>query len=67
MPIVLWLAVGGLIGSVVGPVVAAVVEGGVFLALFLLGFGLRRRAGHSVGCSLRGALGGVFDKSMVGF
>ncbi|WP_328582600.1 hypothetical protein [Streptomyces sp. NBC_00370] len=66
MPIVLWLAVGGLIGSVVSPV-AAGVEGGVFLALFLLGFGLRRRAGHSVGCSLRGALGGVFDKSMVGF
>lgn len=66
VPIILWLAVGAFMGLVVSPV-AVVVEGGLFLALFVLGFALRRRAGHSTGCSLRGSLGGVFDKSMVGF
>ncbi|MFJ5731766.1 hypothetical protein [Streptomyces paradoxus] len=51
---------------VYGPVVA-VVLGGPFAVSFIVGFGLRRRARHSVRCSVYGAPGGVFDKSMAGF
>ncbi|MER7140962.1 MULTISPECIES: hypothetical protein [Streptomyces] len=45
----------------------AVILGGLFAVSFVAGFGLRRRAGHSVRCSIYGAVGGVLDKSMAGF
>ncbi|WP_338693027.1 hypothetical protein V2W30_01745 [Streptomyces sp. Q6] len=51
---------------VYNPLVATVL-GGLFALSFLVGFTLRRRAKHSVRCSVYGALGGVLDKSMAGF
>ncbi|MFD9543745.1 hypothetical protein [Streptomyces sp. NPDC060022] len=45
----------------------AVVLGGLFAVSFIVGFGLRRRAGHCVRCCVYGAVGGVLDKSMAGF
>jgi hypothetical protein len=50
---------------VYGPVAAAVL-GGFFTCSFAVGFGLRRRAGHSARCSAYGALGGVLDRTMSG-
>ncbi|MFG2586648.1 hypothetical protein [Streptomyces sp. NPDC048438] len=47
--------------------VVAVVLGGLFAVSFTVGSGLRRRAGHSVRCSVYGAVGGVLDKSRAGF
>ncbi|MFF1544796.1 hypothetical protein [Streptomyces sp. NPDC058291] len=61
-----WAVVAYVVYFVYGPVVA-VVLGGLFAVSFLVGFGLRRRAGHSGRCSISGAVGGVLDKSMAGF
>lgn len=45
----------------------AVVLGSLFALSFAAGSGLRRRAGHTVRCSVYGVVGGVLDKSMAGF
>jgi UPF0716 family protein affecting phage T7 exclusion len=47
--------------------IGAVILGGLLVLSFVVGFGLRRRAGHSVRCSVFGAVGGVLDKSLAGF
>ncbi|MFH9738657.1 hypothetical protein ACH4MA_13270 [Streptomyces roseolus] len=65
VPILVWTGVAAAAYVLHGPVVTAVL-GGVFAVAFLVGFGLRRRAGHSVRCCAYGALGGVLDKSMAG-
>lgn len=66
LPILVWSVIACAAYVVYGPLVA-IVLGGIFVLSFCLAFGLRRRAGHSVRCSVRGAVGGLFDKSMVGF
>ncbi|WP_406729835.1 hypothetical protein WJ438_28185 [Streptomyces sp. GD-15H] len=66
LPILVWAGVACFVHFVYDPVAAAVL-GGLFACSFALGFGLRRRARHSLRCSIYGALGGVFDKSMAGF
>lgn len=66
LPIVVWTGIGCFTYFVVDPVVTTV-GGALFALSFLVGFGLRRRAGHSVRCSVHGAVGGVLDKSMAGF
>ncbi|MFF0752941.1 hypothetical protein [Streptomyces sp. NPDC004267] len=63
LPILVW---AGVACFVYNPL-AATVLGGLFGVSFIVGFGLRRRARHSVRCSVYGALGGVLDKSMAGF
>ncbi|WP_405791810.1 hypothetical protein [Streptomyces sp. NBC_01506] len=63
LPIAVWAGVGCFVSFVYHPVAAAVL-GGFFTAFFLLGVVLRRRARHSVRCSVYGAVAGVFDKSM---
>lgn len=66
LPLVVWAVVACFVYFVYGPVVAMVL-GGLFAVSFVVGFGLRRRAEHSVRCSIYGAVGGVLDKSMAGF
>ncbi|MET9922831.1 hypothetical protein ABZZ04_38075 [Streptomyces sp. NPDC006435] len=66
LPILVWTGVACFAYFVHNPLVAMVL-GGLFALSFVVGFGLRRRAEHSVRCSVYGALGGVFDKSMAGF
>ncbi|WP_370252985.1 hypothetical protein [Streptomyces sp. V4I8] len=66
LPILVWAGLAYFAYVVHDPLVAAVM-GGLFALSFLAGFALRRRAGHSVRCSLYGAVGGVLDKSMAGF
>ena len=66
LPILVWTGVACFVSFVHDPFVAMVL-GGLFALSFMVGFGLRRRARHSVRCSVYGALGGVFDKSMAGF
>lgn len=66
LPLLVWAGVACLGYFVYAPVVA-VVLGGLFAVSFVVGFGLRRRGGHSVRCSVYGAAGGVLDKSMAGF
>ncbi|MFE8941133.1 hypothetical protein ACFYNX_27125 [Streptomyces sp. NPDC007872] len=66
LPVIVWTGVACFTYFVYNPVVTMVL-GGLFVLLFVVGFGLRRRARHSVRCSAYGALGGVFDKSMAGF
>ncbi|MEU1574088.1 hypothetical protein ABZ519_23595 [Streptomyces collinus] len=66
LPVLVWVGIACFVYFLYDPVVA-IVLGGVFAVAFIVGFGLRRRARHSVRCSLYGALGGVLDKSMAGF
>ncbi|MEU8763852.1 hypothetical protein [Streptomyces sp. NPDC048659] len=66
LPILVWAGVACFVCFVYSPLVAMVL-GGLFALSFIVGFGLRRRAKHSVRCSVYGALGGVLDKSMAGF
>ncbi|KUO14955.1 hypothetical protein [Streptomyces dysideae] len=66
LPILVWVGVTCFAYFVYKPVLAMVI-GGLFAISFLVGFALRRKARHSVRCSLYGAVGGVFDKSMAGF
>ncbi len=66
LPLLVWAGVACLVYFVYDPVVAVVLAG-LFALSFVVGFGLRRRAGHSVRCSIYGATGGVLDKSMAGF
>ncbi|WP_306324765.1 hypothetical protein [Streptomyces venezuelae] len=66
LPILFWAGVACFVYLVYNPLVA-VVLGGLFALSFIVGFGLRRRARHSVRCSVHGALSGVLDKSMIGF
>ncbi|MGW2305436.1 hypothetical protein [Streptomyces sp. NPDC001809] len=66
LPILLWAGFVSFL-FVVGSSAVAVALVGLFTVSFLVGFGLRRRARHSVRCSVYGALGGVLDKSMAGF
>ncbi|MFD8254298.1 hypothetical protein [Streptomyces werraensis] len=66
LPILVWTGVACFAYFVYDPLVALVL-GGVFALSFIVGFGLRRRARHSVRCSAYGALGGVLDTSMAGF
>ncbi|MFI6895813.1 hypothetical protein ACIBM4_17050 [Streptomyces sp. NPDC050256] len=66
LPLLVWAGVAGFVCFVYDPIVA-VVLGGLFTLSLIAGFGLRRRAGHSVRCSVYGAMGGVLDKSMAGF
>ncbi|GHG24712.1 MULTISPECIES: hypothetical protein [Streptomyces] len=66
LPIFLWTGIAGFVGFVHSPL-AAMVLGGLFALSFIVGFGLRRKARHTARCSVYGALGGVFDKSMAGF
>ncbi|MFE2115770.1 hypothetical protein ACFXAY_20440 [Streptomyces microflavus] len=66
LPILVWTGVGCFAYFVYNPVVA-IALGGLLTLLFIVGFGLRRRAKHSVRCSAYGALGGVLDKSITGF
>ncbi|MFB7611203.1 hypothetical protein [Streptomyces gardneri] len=66
LPVLIWTVVACFTYFVYEPIVT-VVLGGLFGLWFVVGFGLRRRARYSVRCSAYGALGGVLDKSMVGF
>ncbi|RZD92226.1 hypothetical protein C0Q63_00150 [Streptomyces albidoflavus] len=66
LPILVWTGVACFVYFVYNPLVATVL-GGLFALSFIVGFALRRRAKHSVRCSVYGALGGVLDKSMAGF
>ncbi|MFE4332572.1 hypothetical protein ACFRQM_25085 [Streptomyces sp. NPDC056831] len=66
LPIIVWLGVLVFVCVIYSPVVAVVI-GTIFVALFLTGFVFRRRSGHSIKCSFYGAVGGVLDKSMLGF
>ena len=66
LPLLVWAGVACFVYFVFDPDVA-VVLGGLLGVSFIVGFGLRRRAGHSVRCSVYGAVGGVLDKSMAGF
>ncbi|MEE1791097.1 hypothetical protein PUR28_10005 [Streptomyces sp. BE308] len=66
LPLLAWAGSACFVCFVYDPV-AAMVLGGLLALSFLVGFGLRRRARHSVRCSLYGAMGGVLDKSMAGF
>ncbi|MFF8413332.1 hypothetical protein [Streptomyces omiyaensis] len=66
LPILVWTGVACFVSFVYDPLVATVL-GGLFALSFLVGFAMRRRAKHSVRCSVYGALGGVLDKSMTGF
>ncbi|TXS36807.1 hypothetical protein [Streptomyces sp. OR43] len=66
LPLLVWAGVASWACFLYDPVVALVL-GGLFVLSFLVGFGLRRRARHSVRCSVYGAVGGVLDKSMAGF
>ncbi|MFS8197264.1 hypothetical protein ACLVWQ_01125 [Streptomyces sp. CWNU-52B] len=66
LPLLVWAGVACFVYFVYAPVVA-VALGGLFVLSFIVGFGLRRRARHSVRCSVYGAMGGVLDKSMAGF
>ncbi|MFE6913372.1 hypothetical protein [Streptomyces rubiginosohelvolus] len=66
LPILVWAGIACFVYFVYNPLSAAVL-GGLFMLSLIVGFGLRRRAKHSVRCSLYGALGGVLDKSMAGF
>ncbi|KAB1978816.1 DUF1129 domain-containing protein [Streptomyces triticiradicis] len=66
LPVLVWTGVACFTYFVYNPVVTMVL-GGLFALSFVAGFGLRRRARHSVRCSAYGALGGVLDKSMAGF
>ncbi|MFE2557429.1 hypothetical protein ACFXGT_15690 [Streptomyces sp. NPDC059352] len=64
-PLLLWTGAGCLL-YLLHPAAAAAVAG-VLLLFFLLGLGLRLKAGHTARCGAYGALGGVLDKSMMGF
>ncbi|MER6023967.1 hypothetical protein [Streptomyces anulatus] len=66
LPILVWAGIGFFVYFTYNPLVATIL-GGLFAVSFIVGFGLRRRAKHSVRCSVYGALGGVLDKSMAGF
>lgn len=66
LPVLVWTGVACFTYFVYNTVVTMVL-GGLFALSFVAGFGLRRRARHSVRCSAYGALGGVLDKSMAGF
>ncbi|ESQ07577.1 hypothetical protein B590_01049 [Streptomyces sp. PVA_94-07] len=66
LPILAWAGVACFVHFVYNPLVAAVL-GGLFALSFIVGFALRRRAKHSVRCSVYGAPGGVCNKSMAGF
>ncbi|MGW6971864.1 hypothetical protein [Streptomyces sp. NPDC054952] len=66
LPIGVWTSVAYFACFVYNPLVAMVL-GGLFALSFILGFGLRLRARHSVPCSVYGALAGVLDKPMAGF
>ncbi|WP_395358202.1 hypothetical protein ACHGLA_00845 [Streptomyces sp. YH02] len=66
LPILVWTGVACFAYFVYNPIVTLAL-GGLFALSFIVGFGLRRRARHSVRCSVYGALGGVLDKSMAGF
>ncbi|MGW6535517.1 hypothetical protein ACWGBV_07170 [Streptomyces sp. NPDC055051] len=66
LPILVWTGAAGFAYVVYNPVVALVI-GALFALSFVVGYGLRRRASHSMRCSAYGAVGGVFDKSMAGF
>ncbi|MEU3936995.1 hypothetical protein AB0E85_33920 [Streptomyces sp. NPDC029044] len=66
VPVLVWACIACFVYFVYSPV-AVIVLGGLFAVAFVVGFGLRRRARHSVRCSVYGALGGVLDKSMAGF
>lgn len=65
LPVLVW---GGVISFVffIHSQWAAVALGGLFAFSFLLAFALRRRARHSLRCSLYGAVGGVLDMSLAG-
>ncbi|MFE3069895.1 hypothetical protein [Streptomyces sp. NPDC059247] len=65
LPTLLWTAAVCLAYVGYGVRVGMVLTG-LLATPFLVGFGLRRRAGHSVRCAAYGALGGVLDKSMLG-
>ncbi|MFF5506174.1 hypothetical protein [Streptomyces roseolus] len=65
LPILVWSGAACFVYFVYNPLVATVL-GGLFALSFIVGFALRRRAKHSVRCSVYGALGGVLDKSMAG-
>ncbi|MCX4676424.1 hypothetical protein OG413_14110 [Streptomyces sp. NBC_01433] len=66
LPFAVWLGVAVCAGFFQGPVIPAAVAG-LLSAAFLTGFVIRRRARHSTRCCVYGALGGVLDKSMMGF
>ncbi|MFH8581129.1 hypothetical protein OG814_40685 [Streptomyces zaomyceticus] len=65
LPVLVWIGAACFAYVVYDPLVA-VILGGLFTLSLTVGFGLRRRAGHSVRCSVYGAPGGVLDKSMAG-
>ncbi|MCD2462340.1 hypothetical protein MBT42_02045 [Streptomyces sp. MBT42] len=66
LPILVWAGVAAFAYVLYNPL-AAMVLGGLFALSFVVGFGLRRGARHSVRCSVYGAVGGVLGKSMAGF
>jgi hypothetical protein len=66
LPVLVWTGVACFRYFVYTPVVTMLL-GGLFALSFGVGFGLHRRAMHSVRRSAYGALGGVLDKSMAGF
>lgn len=66
LPILVWGGMACFAYVLYHPLVA-VVMGGLFATALLVALVVRRKAGHSVRCSLYGAVGRVFDESMVGF
>ena len=66
LPILVWLGAGVLASFLFGET-AALALGGLFVLFVLTGFALRRRANHSVRCSIYGAVAGVLDKSLTSF
>lgn len=66
LPILVWLGIACFVYFVYNPLMTVVLYG-IFTLSFLVGFLIRRKAGHSARCSFYGAVGGVLDKSMAGF
>ncbi|MFF0887068.1 hypothetical protein [Streptomyces sp. NPDC003456] len=66
LPILVWAGIACFVCFIYNPLVSMAL-GGLFALSFIVGYGLRRKAKHSVRCSVYGALGGVLDKSMAGF
>lgn len=66
LPIMIWTGVGCIVYFAFDAT-AAMALGGLFIFFVLVGSGLRRRAKHSVRCSLYGAIAGVFTMSADGF
>jgi hypothetical protein len=66
LPILVWSGVGGFLSFAFNPAVTMAFAG-LFVLFVLVGFLFRRKAKHSVRCSIYGAIAGVFRMSTEGF